>query len=98
MKGNEYISITLLLMSADTSSMQIMKSHAAISLLAVVVGFLVEITSPAKKDWDIPIYNTGSIFILVIYDKFQSKIAKSQQILGIFETDGNCCSRLFFSG
>ncbi len=43
--------------------MQIMKSHAAISLFAVVNGFFVEIRSPEKNDCDIPIYKTGSILI-----------------------------------
>jgi hypothetical protein len=36
MKGKEYISMTLLFIRAKIISMQIMKSHAAISLLAVV--------------------------------------------------------------
>jgi hypothetical protein len=33
----------------------------AISLLAVVNGFLVEMSRPAKKDCEIPMYKTGSI-------------------------------------
>jgi hypothetical protein len=58
---NEYISRTVLLIRANKSSAQIKKSQAAISLFAVVTGFLVEIKSPAKKDWEMPIYRTGSM-------------------------------------
>jgi hypothetical protein len=64
MNGKEYISITVLFISAKIISMQIRNSHAAISRLAVLKGFLVEISRPAKKDCDIPIYNTGSIFVI----------------------------------
>ena len=44
--------------------MHIRNSQAAMSLLAVVAGFLVEISNPEKKDWEIPMYNTGSIFTM----------------------------------
>jgi hypothetical protein len=50
MKGKEYISMTLLFIRANIISMQIMKSQAAMSRLAVVYGFFVEINKPAKKD------------------------------------------------
>jgi len=51
--------------------------HAAIKRFATVNGFFVEISNPAKKDWEIPIYNTGSIFgISQIYG---SKIIKKRQ-------------------
>ena len=62
MNGKEYISRPVLLISANISSMHIRNSHAAISLLAMVNGFLVAISRPAKKDCDIPIYNRGAIF------------------------------------
>jgi hypothetical protein len=52
--GKEYISITVLLMRAKIISMQIMKSQAAIILLAILLGFFVEISNPAKNDWEIP--------------------------------------------
>jgi hypothetical protein len=41
--------------------MQIINSQAAIRRFAVVSGFFVEISNPAKNDCDIPIYRTGSI-------------------------------------
>jgi hypothetical protein len=59
MNGNEYISRPVLFIRANISSMHIIKSNAAISLPAMVIGFLVATTSPAKNDWDIPIYNNG---------------------------------------
>jgi len=75
---NEYISRTLLLIRANISSMQIMNSQAAINLFAMVSGFFVEITSPEKKDCDIPIYKTGSMFIMKNDDNYLSNIMKSQ--------------------
>jgi hypothetical protein len=47
-----------------SSSAQIRKSHEAISLFATVKGFFVDINNPEKNDCEIPIYNTGSIFII----------------------------------
>jgi hypothetical protein len=64
MNWNEYISITVLLSSAKINSRQIRNNQAAISLLAVVGGFFVAMINPAKKDWDIPMYNMGSILII----------------------------------
>jgi hypothetical protein len=54
-KGNEYISITVEFRRANINSMHIRKTQAASSLLATVAGFLVEISKPAKNDWEIPI-------------------------------------------
>ncbi len=78
MNWNEYISRTLLLMSAKISSMHIMKSQAAINLFAVVTGFFVEISKPEKNDCEIPIYKTGSMFIMENDDNYYSNITKSQ--------------------
>jgi len=39
-------------------------SQAAINLFAVVNGFFVEMSNPEKKDWDIPIYNIGSMLTM----------------------------------
>jgi hypothetical protein len=62
MNWKEYISRTVLFISAKISSVHIRNNQAAISLFAVVNGFLVEMSSPAKKDWEIPTYKTGSIY------------------------------------
>ncbi len=62
MNGKEYISSNVLFMSAKISSIQIRNIHAAISLFAVEKGFFVEISKPAKNDWEIPTYKTGSIY------------------------------------
>lgn len=59
-KGNEYMSSTVRLIRAKIISMQKRKTHAVIILFAVVKGFRVAIRSPAKNDWVIPIYKTGS--------------------------------------
>ncbi len=53
-----------------SSSIQIRNNHAAISLLATVNGFLVDISNPAKNDCEIPIYSTGSIFTIMQYSIF----------------------------
>jgi hypothetical protein len=42
-------------MRAKIISMQKMNIHAAIILLAVLNGLLVDISKPAKNDWEIPI-------------------------------------------
>ena len=78
MNWNEYISRTLLFMRAKISSMHIMKSQAAINLFAVVTGFFVEISNPEKNDCEIPIYKTGSMFIMKNDDNYHSNITKSQ--------------------
>jgi hypothetical protein len=49
---------------AKINSVQIRNNHVAISLLATVNGFFVEMSNPAKNDCDIPIYNMGSIFTI----------------------------------
>jgi len=67
------------------SSIPIINSHAARSLLAIVIGFLVEIRRPAKNDWEIPIYKTGSILSIRSIDNIYSNISKSRQFIGIFE-------------
>jgi hypothetical protein len=54
-KGKAYISITREFSRAKVSSIQIRNNHAAISLLAIVNGFLVDISNPAKNDCEIPI-------------------------------------------
>ena len=84
---NEYISITLLFIKAKNNSIQIKKSQADISLLAVVRGLLVDISRPAKNDCEIPMYNTGSILTIAIFcnDIFISNIAKTRHLLGIFD-------------
>jgi hypothetical protein len=56
---------------------QIRNNQVAINLFATVNGFLVEISNPAKKDCDIPIYNTGSIFTMGI-KIYYSNIVKSK--------------------
>jgi len=83
-KGKAYISITLELIRAKTSSMQIRNNQVAIILLAIVNGFFVEINKPAKKDCDIPIYNTGSIFTMKKCNICYSNITKRRLYYGIF--------------
>jgi hypothetical protein len=78
-KGKAYISITFELSRANMSSMQIRNNHEAMSLLAVVAGFFVAISNPAKKDCDIPIYNTGSI-ITIQWKILLVNIVKSSKI------------------
>jgi len=46
--------MTVLFNKAKIISMQMRNSHADISLFAVLNGFLVEISNPAKKDCEIP--------------------------------------------
>ena len=75
---NEYISSTLMLINAKVSSMHIMKSQAAINLFAVVTGFFVEINRPEKNDCEIPMYKTGSMFIMKNDDNYLSNITKSR--------------------
>jgi len=58
--------------------MHIMKSQAAINLFAVVTGFFVEINRPEKNDCEIPIYKTGSMFIMKNDDNYLSNITKSR--------------------
>jgi len=70
---------------AKPSSIQIKNNQAAINRLAIVKGFFVEISNPAKKDCEIPIYNTGSIFTIISI-QFSSKLMKSSQYFGIFES------------
>jgi hypothetical protein len=79
-KGKEYISSNVVLIRADISSIQIRNIHAAISLFAIVNGFLVEISRPEKKDWEIPIYNMGSMFTIKLNenDNYHSNIAKTR--------------------
>jgi hypothetical protein len=72
-------------MSANTSSEQIRNNHVAISLFAVVKGFFVDISKPEKKDWEMPIYNMGSMFTIAYIDNYHSNITKSQLLIGIFE-------------
>jgi hypothetical protein len=57
----------------------------AINLLAVVKGFFVDISNPEKKDWEMPMYNMGSMFTMAYIDNYHSNIRKSQLIFGIFE-------------
>jgi hypothetical protein len=54
------------LIRAKISSIQNINNHAAINRFAVLKGLLVEISNPAKKDWEIPTYNTGSIFTMIV--------------------------------
>jgi hypothetical protein len=49
-KGNEYTSMTVEFTSANINSMHIRKTHAARILFAIVAGFFVEMSNPAKKD------------------------------------------------
>jgi hypothetical protein len=72
MNGKEYMASTVRLMTANIISMQKRKTHAVISLLATVYGRLVAISSPAKNDWEIPIYNMGSMKSIgtIIISKF----------------------------
>jgi len=72
MNGNEYMSSTVLLISANIISMQKRKTHAVIIRLAAVNGLLVAISIPAKKDWEIPRYRTGSMksMVTIIFCKF----------------------------
>jgi hypothetical protein len=55
-----------------------MKSQAAINLFAVVTGFFVEINRPEKNDCEIPMYKTGSMFIMKNDDNYLSNITKSR--------------------
>jgi len=48
--GKAYISITLELIRAKMSSVQIRNNQVAIILFATVNGFFVETNNPAKKD------------------------------------------------
>jgi hypothetical protein len=59
-KGKEYISRTVLFMSAKISSVQSRNTQADISRLEVLNGLRVAISRPAKNDWAIPIYSMGS--------------------------------------
>jgi hypothetical protein len=75
--GKEYISSKVLLIRANASSIHIRNSQAAISLFAIVRGFFVDTSNPAKNDWEIPIYNTGSMLTIISDDNYQSKITKA---------------------
>jgi hypothetical protein len=79
-KGKEYTSSKVLLIRAKISSIHIRKSQAAISLFAIVNGFLVEIRSPEKNDWEIPIYNMGSMFTIKTQknENYHPNITKTQ--------------------
>jgi hypothetical protein len=69
---------------AKINSVQIRNNHVAISLLATVNGFFVEMSNPAKNDCDIPIYNMGSIFTIKnLYLSF--KYNEKQVIFGILK-------------
>ena len=48
---------------ANLISGHAIKSQAAISQLAVVRGFFVEMTRPERDDCEIPMYRTGSMLI-----------------------------------
>jgi hypothetical protein len=48
-------------MRAKINSIHIRNSQAAINLSAMEIGFFVETSNPEKKDWEIPIYNIGSM-------------------------------------
>jgi hypothetical protein len=52
----------------------------------MVRGFLVETSKPAKKDCEIPIYNIGSM-PAIIKNQFLSKLMKSNQYFGNFESE-----------
>jgi succinyl-CoA synthetase alpha subunit len=79
MNGKEYMASTVRLMTANIISMQKRKTHAVISLLATVYGRLVAISSPAKNDWEIPIYNMGSMKSIgtIIISKFSKRKKKN---------------------
>ena len=62
----------LLFTNAKIRSKKSMNINVAISLLAVVKGLFVAISSPAKKVCEIPIYRIGSI--ISIYSICESKI------------------------
>jgi hypothetical protein len=74
--------MTLELIRAKISSTHIRKSQAAISLLAVVKGFFVEISKPAKNDCEMPMYSTGSILTIDRY--FIIKYNEKLPIFGYF--------------
>jgi succinyl-CoA synthetase alpha subunit len=78
MNGKAYISSTVWFISAKIISIQKRKTHAVMSRLAVVKGLLVAISSPAKNDWEIPIYNMGSMKFMVpiIFSKFNKSKKK----------------------
>jgi hypothetical protein len=61
MNGKEYTSSIVLLISAKIISMQKRKTHAVIIFCGVPYGFFVAMRRPAKKDWVIPMYSTGSM-------------------------------------
>lgn len=79
MNGKEYMASTVRLITANIISMQKRKTHAVISLLATVYGRLVAISSPAKNDWEIPIYNMGSMKSIgtIIISKFSKRKKKN---------------------
>ena len=77
-KGKEYISIPLELIKANISSMQIRNTHAASILFAIVAGFFVEMSNPAKKDWDMPIYKYRINVYHIAELIFISNITKSR--------------------
>jgi hypothetical protein len=79
MNGNEYISSTVCFIRANIISIQKRKTHAVISLLATVYGRLVAISRPAKNDWEIPIYNMGSMKSIgaIIIGKFNKRMKKN---------------------
>jgi hypothetical protein len=83
MKGKEYISSTVCFINANIISMQKRKTHAVISLLATVYGRLVAISNPAKNDWEMPIYNMGSM--KSIATGIFSKFSKRKKKYSIFE-------------
>jgi hypothetical protein len=59
-------------MRAKIISMPIKNNQAAMSRLAVVNGFFVDISNPEKKDCEIPIYNMGSMLTMkkdIIYSQ-----------------------------
>ena len=78
MNGTAYISSTVWFNRAKIISMQKRKTHAVMIRLAVVKGLLVAISSPAKNDWEIPIYNMGSMKSMspIIFSKFNKSKKK----------------------
>src|SRR5665647_552095 len=72
MNGKAYISSTVWFNRAKIISIQNRNTHAVMIRLAVVKGLLVAISSPAKNDCEIPIYNMGSMksMLPIIFSKF----------------------------
>jgi hypothetical protein len=79
MNGKEYIASTVRFISANIISMQKRNTHAVMILLAVVYGRLVAISSPAKNDWEIPIYSMGSMKSIAM--KYSVNLAKGRKII-----------------